>query len=159
MPCGFSVLTNMLFQGMVTHGSVDEYCRWWALVRDEKLLSARLGWMLHPCLLSRTSVLMLCRFPSLPYSKTESSATTSKPRSFAAVRSLASCACMRPLFTSEADPPILAYMLHRFMRFPPSHTCAPIDRKLMRWYPIAYSTEQQWFAPASIVAARIHRPM
>lgn len=27
MPCGFSVLTNMLFQGMVTHGSADEYCR------------------------------------------------------------------------------------------------------------------------------------
>ena len=27
MPCGFSVLTNVLFQGMVTHGSADEYCR------------------------------------------------------------------------------------------------------------------------------------
>lgn len=27
MPCGFSVLTNVLFQGMVTHGSADEYYR------------------------------------------------------------------------------------------------------------------------------------
>lgn len=52
---------------------------------------------------------MLCRFPSVPYSKTGSSATTSKPRPFAVVRSPASCACMRLLFTSEAGPPILAY--------------------------------------------------
>ena len=49
------------------------------------------------------------------------------------VRSPASCACMRLLFTSEAGPPILAYIMQRFIvLFPPTQTYAPTDKMLMR---------------------------